>query len=143
MISPHTTPIETMSPTTDAIHQTMIAVAVVGGCLSGGAWFWFSLTTAGSVSLGVGAAVLNLFLLERVVVGLLTGSGSAWGVGFLKLLILLGGSWGLFLTGLAEVLPFAAGFGALPIGVTLSPFFLKTSILANSTSSTSPEARGA
>jgi hypothetical protein len=60
----------------------------------------------------------------------------------LKLLILLGGSWGLFRAGLAEALPFAAGFGALPLGITLSPLFLGASSLEKPTSPSSPGAGG-
>jgi hypothetical protein len=86
--------------------------------------------------------VLNLFLLERVVEGLLSGGGSggAAGVGLVKLLLLFGGSWGLFRAGLAEALPFAAGFGALPLAITLSPLFLGVS--SRTTSTASPGAGG-
>ena len=81
-------------------------------------------------------------LLLAVVAGLLGGTGgTAGGVGLLKLLILLGGSWGLFRAGLAEALPFAVGFGALPLGITLSPLFLGASSPEKTTSS-SPGAGG-
>lgn len=132
-----------MLPASEAIRRTMIAVAATGGLLFAGALLWAGVRAAGSVALGVGAAVLNLFLLERVVAGLLGGTGgAAGGVGLVKLLILLGGSWGLFRAGLAEALPFAVGFGALPLGITLSPLFLGASSLEKTTSPSSPGAGG-
>jgi hypothetical protein len=69
----------------------------------------------------------NLYVLARTVVALLSGGSqmSGWGVvGLLKLIVLFGGVWSLFRAGVVDVLPFAIGFGALPLGVTLGPLFL-------------------
>ncbi|MCU0659232.1 MAG: hypothetical protein MUF64_29430 [Polyangiaceae bacterium] len=144
-MNPDPGPIEdAMLPTTEAIRRTMVAVVVIGAVLVLGAGVWMGLRVAGSVAVGVGAATLNLFLLERVVVGLIEGKGgAAGGVGLFKLLILFGGSWGLFRAGLAEAMPFAAGFAALPLGVTLSPMFLQAPRAQTPASPSSPGARGA
>jgi hypothetical protein len=143
MSTPSSSEPDPMLPAGEAIRRTMVAVAAVGGVLVAVAAAGFGLKAAGSVALGVAAAVLNLFLLERVVAGLLGGgggSGGAAGVGLVKLLLLFGGSWGLFRAGLAEALPFAAGFGALPLAITLSPLFLGVS--SRTTSTASPGAGG-
>ncbi|MCS6899663.1 MAG: hypothetical protein RMJ98_08080 [Myxococcales bacterium] len=135
---------DSVLPVGEAVHRVMIAVAIVGGVLVVGAAIGFGLRPAGSVALGAAAAVLNLFLLERVVAELLGGrtGGRAVGVGLglVKFLLLFGGSWGLFGSGLAEALPFVAGFGALPLAILLSPFFLGGS--SRSASMASPGAGG-
>jgi hypothetical protein len=118
-MNPDPGPIEdAMLPTTEAIRRTMMAVVGIGAALVLGAGVWMGLRVAGSVAVGVG-------------------------VGLFKLLILFGGSWGLFRAGLAEAMPFAAGFAALPLGVTLSPMFLQAPRAQTPASPSSPGARGA
>lgn len=137
-MSPSPTPTPEALPAAEATRPALRAVAACGGALTLAALLWGGLHAGFSAALGAAVAVANLFVLGRVV-GALLGDGSqaaSWSlVGLFKLVALFFGMWALFSSGVALVLPFMVGYGALPIGITLGSLFVPTS-----TSST--EAKG-
>lgn len=125
-----------MLPPREALRRTLWLVAGSGAVLAVVAAGWQGGRAALSVALGVAMALGNLAVLGRVVMALLggvQGQGGWAGVGLLKLGALFGGAWALFRLGVADVFPFAIGYGALPLGITLSPLFLTTSTTSPST----------
>jgi hypothetical protein len=74
-----------------------------------------------STLLGSALAVLNLWLIARMVRGFLGGAGRTWAplatVKLVGLFILLGV---ILKRGWAEVLPLAFGYAALPLGIVLA-----------------------
>jgi len=81
-------------------------------------------STAASVAAGGGAAVANLYVIARIVRGLVRGAperGSAgWsGVAMLKLLALFGGVSLLLVSRTVDPIPFLVGYAALPVGLVL------------------------
>jgi len=79
---------------------------------------------AGSVAVGGGAAVVNLYVIARVVRGLVRiapehGSAGWSGVAMLKLLALFGGVSLLLVSRTVDPIPFVVGYAALPIGLVI------------------------
>ena len=129
-------PAEAMLPTADAMRRALGGVVGCGGVLVGCSLLWLGWRSALSTLLGAGLAVTNLYVLGRVVQALLERSAqvAAWGVvGLLKLTLLFGGVWALFHTELVAALPLLVGYGALPLGITLSPLFLRAPLASSST----------
>jgi hypothetical protein len=73
------------------------------------------------VALGVVLAVSNLWVLEQLVRVFLNAQGGRWALMALVKSAALFVTVGLLIkTGAIDVLPLAAGFGALPVGVVLA-----------------------
>jgi hypothetical protein len=99
-------------------------VAGTGVALSLGAGGLFGVAVAPSVLAGGAVAAVNLWAFGHIGRSLLAGGGKGWGViGLLKMLALFGVAFALFQSGRVSVLPFALGYAALPLGITLSQFF--------------------
>jgi hypothetical protein len=74
-----------------------------------------------STALGGALAVVNLWVIARMVRGFLGGSARAWGpIGMIKLAALFIVLGILLKRGFAEVLPLALGYAALPLGIVLA-----------------------
>ena len=120
-----TTEGETAAPSL-ALGRALRAVAAAGGVLTLIAGLWLGWRAGLSAAIGAGIAVANLYVLGRVVASLLSGGAQrgAWGVvGLLKLGVLFGGLWAMFRSGQVAVLPLLMGYGALPLGISLTPLF--------------------
>ena len=103
------------------VAPVLWSVALVGVFLSLLSLQLFGLRAAPSTVLGSALAVLNLWLIARMVRGFLGGAGRAWAplatIKLVALFIVLG----IFLKrGWAEVLPLAFGYAALPLGIVLA-----------------------
>lgn len=74
-------------------------------------------------ALGAAIAVANLAVFARVIRGLLAGGKARrlWGlVGIVKIVVLFGGLWLLLRSDLVPALALVLGYGALPLGLTVS-----------------------
>jgi hypothetical protein len=112
------------------MRASIVAVAVAGVALTGGALLVFGLSTALSVGLGAAIATANLWVLAKIVAALLPdgtgaagagrGNAGAWGVvAALKVLALVAGVWLLMRHGVVSPMPLMVGFGSLPIGIAI------------------------
>jgi len=110
---------ETSHGTESGIGGVLRVVSVVGLLLTAGAWFAGGPHAMLAVAIGAGAAVLNLWVLGRLVSTFLGGRGKmSWGfVALVKLAVLFGGMFLAVRSGIADVLPLIIGYGALPIGI--------------------------
>lgn len=125
--------------TAEALRRTLGSVAGCGAALATIALLWLGWRPALYVVLGAAVAVANLYVLGRVAVALLAGGApkATWGVvGLLKLAVLFGGIKALFEGNHAVALPVLMGYGALPIGITVAPLFLRAPSAPSSTTST-------
>jgi len=106
----------------------LVPVLVVGGILSLGAAILFDMHTAVSTAAGVAVAVLDLWVITRMVT-LITGidpsqQGSRWApIVLVKFLLLFSGVIILLSTKVILALPFLAGLGTLPIGIVIQGLF--------------------
>ncbi len=99
-------------------------VAVVAAVFCAiGLLFWGP-RVAGSIACGGVVAVANLWILKKIGQAFLSTRASSrglWGlIAALKFLLLTAGVWYLLRHAVATPLPFVVGYGALPIGITLS-----------------------
>ncbi|MGC4089532.1 MAG: hypothetical protein QM756_16900 [Polyangiaceae bacterium] len=104
------------------IAPALVAVAIAGALLTIVSPALFGRGELLSVGLGAGLAVLNLWVIARVVKSFLGGNGrSAWGpLGMLKLFGLFALVAVILKQGFAHVLPLGFGYAALPLGIVLS-----------------------
>jgi hypothetical protein len=107
------------------LRATLWAVAIAAVVLTAGATAGFDRRAAIGVATGGAIAVANLAVFIRVGRAFLEKKNTApWGaVAVVKLLALVGGVWLLLKNGLVSPLALAAGYGALPIGITLGVLF--------------------
>jgi hypothetical protein len=111
------------SPASRALNAAVAAVAGVGFLLSLGALFLFGWRAALWVLAGGAVATLNLWVFGHIGRALLSDGPRRrlWAVvGALKFLALLLGVYLLLRTRLDQVIAFAAGYAALPLGITLA-----------------------
>ena len=103
------------------IAGALWAVAAVGAVLTLLSLQVFGVSGVVSTGLGAALAVLNLWLIARLVRSFLGGgSGRAWGpLGMIKLAVLFVVLGVILKRGWAEVLPLAFGYAALPLGIVL------------------------
>jgi hypothetical protein len=109
--------------------RTSIAmVAIAGAALTASSLVGFDLAAARSVGVGAVIAVVNLWVLGRIVAGLLpteaagarAQSRAAWAlVAAVKMLGLVAAVWLLMRHGVVSPLPMLVGLGALPIGIAI------------------------
>ena len=103
------------------LRATLVAVGSCGLVIVATALGVFGVRTALSVGLGAAAALLNLWLVARVVTAMMQGGGTGWlAVGGAKLAVLLGGLYLLHRLGWIELLALVAGYGALPLGIVIA-----------------------
>ncbi len=102
-----------------AVFACGVAFAVIGLAVGGA-------RVALGVFLGGAIATVNLVVFARVVQAFLArrGNTAPWGlVAVLKLVFLFGGVWLALRSGFVSPLSLAAGYAALPFGVTLASLF--------------------
>lgn len=111
------------APKLDASLMTSLtAVAGVAVVLALGALGAFGWAVAMGVATGGLLATANLWVIGLVSTNVLAGGrhGRLWGLaGGLKFLVLIGLAFGLMQSGLATGITLAAGYAALPLGVTI------------------------
>jgi hypothetical protein len=86
----------------------------------------FGLRAGLGVLVGAVLATANLWVFSRLGEAFISRHGNAapWAViAVLKLLFLFGGVWMILKSGAIPALALAAGYGALPVGITLSSLF--------------------
>jgi hypothetical protein len=108
------------------MRAAVIAVALSGLCLALGALAFFGGRTALGVAIGGGIATVNLLVFARLGDAFLgrKGKTAPWTViAMLKLVVLFGGIWMILSSGVVSGLSLAAGYGALPLGITLGSLF--------------------
>ncbi len=115
---------ETIQSGETGIGGVLRVVSVVGLLLIAGAWFAGGPHVMLAVAIGAVAAVLNLWVMGRLVSSFLGGHGRmSWGfVAIVKLAVLFGGMFLLIKSGIAGVLPLLIGYGALPLGIVVAQF---------------------
>jgi len=107
---------------------TVKAVAICGVVMCLGALVGFDARTALGVGLGGVLATLNLtafILIGRAFLSQRGRSGPWAAVGGIKLLVLVAGAWLIIRSGYISGFALAAGYGALPIGITMGSLFAK------------------
>jgi hypothetical protein len=117
-----------MSTATESTDQNGIAsaiwsVAIVGALLTAGAPALLGQQSRVSVALGALLAVGNLWAISRTVRGFLypAGARAAWiPLALLKFSVMFLGVLFLVREGYAQLLPLVIGYGALPVGITMS-----------------------
>jgi hypothetical protein len=108
------------------MRAAVIAVALSGLCLALGALAFFGGRTALGVAIGGAIATVNLLVFARLGDAFLgrKGKTAPWTViAMLKLVVLFGGIWMILSSGVVSGLSLAAGYGALPLGITLGSLF--------------------
>jgi hypothetical protein len=111
-------------------RDAIVGVAAMGAVLAIGAGAGWGLRIGASVAVGAGVAVLNLYVLARIV-GALVGARAAedgrsglWGLfAVLKVFALFGGVWALFASHAVNPIALIVGWGALPAGITFGTLF--------------------
>jgi hypothetical protein len=105
------------------VRRALVAVLIFG-LLGTLAALWLGGTKpARSVAFGAGIAAGNLWLLAQMVRAFLVqkGASAPWGiVAVLKFGVLFGAMYVLVKTRTVDILPFAIGFGALPVGIVFA-----------------------
>ncbi len=117
-----------MSTATETTEQHGIAtaiwsVAIVGALLTAGAPALLGSSSRLSVGIGALLAVGNLWAISRTVRGFLypAGTRASWiPLAMLKFAAMFLGVLFLVREGYAELLPLVIGYGALPVGITIS-----------------------
>jgi hypothetical protein len=110
----------------EGVRAAMKSVAGTACVLTLGALVAFDWRTARGVAVGGAFALANLWAFARIGEAFLSRRGTAapWTVfGMLKLAGLFGGVWLILRSGIASPLALLAGYGALPIGITLGTLF--------------------
>jgi hypothetical protein len=108
-----------------AMVVSLISVAAVAALLAVGALVWRGGAAGLGVALGGMLATVNLWVLALVGRGVLGGGprGRLWVlVGVLKMVGLFGGAFLLLRAGLVSGFTLVAGYGALPLGITIGTF---------------------
>lgn len=111
-----------------ALVAAIKGVAVCAVILTLGALVGFDGRTALGVGLGGLLATLNLIAFILIGRGFLAqkGRSAPWAiVGGIKLLALIAVGWLIIRSGIVSALSLAAGYGALPIGITMGSLFAK------------------
>ena len=120
MKSPQTTADESLSRDGN-IAPVLWSVAIAGVVLSLLSLQLFGTRAVVSTALGGAMAVVNLWLISKMVRGFLGGTARSWGpIGVLKMGALFVVLAILVKRGWAEVLPLAFGYAALPLGIVLA-----------------------
>ena len=108
------------------MRAAVISVALCGLCLSLGALAFFGGRAALGVAIGGAIATVNLLVFARIGDAFIgrKGKTAPWTViALLKLVVLFGGIWLILMSGVVSGLSLAAGYGSLPLGITLGSLF--------------------
>lgn len=110
---------ETIQSAESGISGVLRVVCIVGALLTLGALLMGGPRIMLAAAIGATAAVLNLWVIGRLVASFLSGHGRmSWGfVATVKLLVLFGGMYLLVRSGVVSAIPLAIGYGALPLGI--------------------------
>lgn len=111
------------SPEDGSVAAPLVVVALIAGALAIAAGLWLSPRVGLSVALGGLLALLNLWLIARIVRAFLGESSHRLSWGLLTLIKFTGifaALYFLFKSGLVDVLPVVIGYGALPLGIVAS-----------------------
>jgi len=115
-------------PDTAGMRVAVMSVAVTALVLAVLAGFGFGTRAAIGVVAGGALATANLAFFARLVAAFLAqkGNSAPWAVlGVLKLVGLFAVAWVVLNTGMFSAIWFAVGYGALPIGITVSTLLRK------------------
>lgn len=122
---------EAETPPGAAVSLALLATGGFGVVAAMGALLLFGGRAALGVAVGSIIAVANLWVFKKLGEAFLGGTGSrraAWGViGALKFVALLLGVGLLLKYRLVDGVPLVVGYGALPVGITLSTFMANQS----------------
>jgi hypothetical protein len=112
---------ETTAETDGSIRAALVSVAIVGLVGAGVAVAAFGTRAALGVAIGATAATLNLWALSRLVRAFFARRHVLpWSlIGLLKFVALIAALFFVVERGIADVLPLAIGFGALPVGIVV------------------------
>jgi hypothetical protein len=107
------------------LKAALRGVAVAGGVFAMAGFAFWGVKTGISVAIGALIAVSNLYVLARIVSGLLPnaapGSNKGWAaLAMVKLLALFAIVFFLIDRGFVQAIPLMFGFGALPIGIAIA-----------------------
>ena len=108
------------------MRAAVISVFACGLALTLGALALFGARTALGVAIGGALATANLAVFARLGDAFIARKGNtvSWTVvALLKLVFLFGGVWLILRSEIVSGLSLAAGYGALPLGITLSSLF--------------------
>lgn len=109
-----------------AMRGAVIAVAVCGAALAVLAFALFNARIGLGVALGGALATANLYVFARVGDAFLVKKGNTtpWAmIAVVKLVFLFGGVWIILKNDYVPGLALAAGYGALPVGITFGFLF--------------------
>jgi hypothetical protein len=109
-----------------AMRGAVVAVAVSGAALAVLAFALFNARVGLGVALGGALATANLYVFARLGDAFLVQKGNAapWAlIAVVKLVFLFGGVWLILKNDFVPGLALAAGYGALPIGITFGFLF--------------------
>ena len=109
-----------------AMRGAVIAVAVSGAAIAVLAFALFTARIGLGVALGAALATANLYVFARVGDAFLVQKGNTtpWAmIAIVKLVFLFGGVWIILKNDYVPGLALAAGYGALPIGITFGFLF--------------------
>ena len=109
-----------------AMRGAVIAVAVSGAAIAVLAFALFTARIGVGVALGGALATANLYVFARVGDAFLVQKGNTtpWAmIAIVKLVFLFGGVWIILKNDYVPGLALAAGYGALPVGITFGFLF--------------------
>lgn len=109
-----------------SMRATIGAVCVFGLCFAVIGFAFAGIRVGFGVLVGGAVATVNLLVFARVGQAFMDRKGNTapWGVvAVLKLLMLFGGVWLILKSGLISGLSLAAGYAALPFGITFASLF--------------------
>lgn len=112
---------ETTAETDGSIRAALVSVAIVGLVETVVAVAAFGSRAALGVAIGAAAATANLWALSRLVRAFFARRRVLpWSViGLLKFVALIGALFFVVERGIADAIPLAIGFGALPVGIVV------------------------
>ncbi len=105
------------------VRRALVAVCIFGLLGTLGTLWLGGTKPARSVAFGAGIAAGNLWLLAQMVRTFLAqkGASAPWAiVAVLKFVLLFSAMYVLVKTRTVDILPFAIGFGALPVGIVFA-----------------------
>ena len=106
-----------------SVRRSVIAVCIFGLLGTLAALWLGGMKPARSVAIGAAIAAGNLWLLAQMVRAFLVqkGRSAPWGiVAVLKFVVLFSAMYVLVKMHVVDILPFAIGFGALPVGIVFA-----------------------
>jgi hypothetical protein len=109
-----------------SMRAAIVAVFIFGLCFAVIGFALMGIRVGFGVLVGGAVATVNLLVFARVGQALMDRKGNTapWGaVAVLKLILLFGGVWLVLESGIVSALSLAAGYAALPFGITFASLF--------------------